>query len=421
MNSAYNILDADRWREIYSTLSRNKLRTFLTAFGVGWGIFMLVIMLGAGKGLQRGVSREFSGIATNSIFIWSQPTSIPYHGFKKGRYITYNNGDTRAMRNEIPEIEHLSPALQLGGWRGANNVKRGKKVAAFEVNGYLPVSREIKLLNITHGRFLNELDVERERKVAVIGQRVRDVLFEKDEDPVGKYIQAQGINFMVIGCFASARSGEDANGENQSIYVPFPTFQKVFNMGDRVHWYVITSRPDVPASVVEQKVQALLKRRHDIHPDDPKGVGGFNAQEQFQKVNGIFTGISVLSWFVGILTLLAGVIGISNIMLVIIKERSREIGVRRSIGATPFDIISQIILESVALTSIAGVLGFLSSVFIVESLGSLIEDDAFHNPGIDLRIALIALLILVFSGLIAGLIPARRAVKIRPVDALRNE
>jgi putative ABC transport system permease protein len=415
------MIDVDRWQEIWMTLSKNKLRTFLTAFGVGWGVLMLVIMLGAGAGLQNGVSREFSGMAANSVFLWSQSTSMPYKGFKKGRYFSFNNGDTEAILNTIPEVEHLSPGLQLGGWRGANNVKYGDKVAAFEINGYLPVAKDIKLLNMLSGRFLNDLDVDENRKVCVIGKRVTEVFFDTDENPIGKYIQAQGVYFRIVGTFASARSGENADGENQSIYIPFTTFQKVFNMGDQVQWFVVTSKPDVPASVVDEKVRTLLKRRHHVHPDDLRGVGGFNAEEEFQEVQAVFTGINVLSWFVGVFTLLAGVIGISNIMLVIIKERTREIGVRRSIGATPYAIISQIMLESVVLTFVSGAIGFMIGVALVEGLGGFIEDDAFTNPEIDFGIALSALIILVISGMLAGLMPASRAVQIRPVDALRSE
>jgi putative ABC transport system permease protein len=382
---------------------------------------MLIIMLGAGAGLQNGVSREFSGMAANSVFVWSQSTSMAYKGFKKGRWFSFNNGDTEAIRNSIPEVELLSPGLQLGGWRGANNVKYGDKVAAFEINGYLPVAKDIKLLNIQSGRFLNDLDMEEERKVAVIGKRVLEVFFENGADPIGKYIQAQGVYFKVVGTFSSARPGERGDGENQSIYVPFTTFQKVFNMGDRVQWYVVTSRSDVPASVVEKKVGDLLKRRHAVHPDDPRAIGGFNAQEEFQEVQSVFTGINALSWFVGVFTLIAGVIGISNIMLVIIKERTREIGVRRSIGATPLSIMSQIMLESVVLTFVSGAIGFMIGVALLEGLGGMIQDDAFTNPEVDFRVALIALFILVISGMLAGLIPAGRAVKIRPVDALRSE
>ena len=415
------IFNRDIWEEVYQTLSRNKLRTALTAFGVGWGVFMLLIMLGAGNGLEKGVSSEFSGMATNSIFVRSRPTTMPYEGFSKGRWIFFDNSDTEAMKSEIPEIEYVSPGLQLGGWRGANNVKRKDKIGAFEINGYLPNVAKIKLLQMKEGRFLNEIDNKEKRKVVVIGERVKEVLYASDEEVVGSYIQALGINFKVIGSFKSSKSGNSGDAENQSIYIPFSTFQKVFNMGDRVQWYVITSQDNIPASFVDAKVKNLLKLRHKVHPEDPGGVGSFNLEEEFNKVNAVFLGIKGLSWFVGIFTLLAGVIGISNIMLVIIKERSKEIGIRRSIGAKPIHIINQILLEAVVLTVFSGAAGLMLSVVILELLGPVIKDDAFRNPGVDVNIAQTAVFILLISGLLAGLIPAYRAVKIRPVDALRTE
>ncbi len=411
----------ERLNEIFEVLSRNRLRTFFTAFGVGWGIFMLVVMLGAGKGLENGVMQQFGGMAANSMFMWTQPTSMPHKGFKEGRYFNFNNEDTKALKENIPEIEYLSPGLQLGGWRGDNNVKRGDKIGAFEINGYTPDAKHVKLLKIPLGRFINEADLENRSKVCVIGKRVREILFEDDEDPLGEYLEVQGVHFKVVGLFESSRYGDQANGENQSIYIPFSTFQTAFHVGNRVYWYVITAYPDVDATNVEDKAKALLKERHSVHPDDPRGVGGWNAAEEFAQVNAIFAGIQFLSWFVGVLTLFAGVIGISNIMLVIIKERTKEIGIRRSVGATPWMIISQIILESVFLTTIAGCIGLALGVWVLELFGDKIEHDAFTNPEVDFGIAVTALITLIISGILAGLMPANRAVRINPVDALRSE
>lgn len=415
------MIDTEKLKEIFEVLSRNKLRTFLTAFGVGWGILMLMIMLGAGKGLENGVHRQFGGMAANSIFMWAQPTSMAYKGFKEGRSFLFDNSDTEALRDQIPEIEYISPGLQLGGWRGSNNVKRGDRIGAFEINGYTPEAKYVKLLKIPEGRFINEKDMELRRKVCIIGKRVKEILFEEDEDPIGEYIEMQGVHFKVMGLFESSRYGDNADGENQSIYIPFSTFQSAFNMGDKVFWYVLTAYPDVPATLVEEKAKKILKERHSVHPEDPRGIGGFNAAEEFQKVNNLFIGIESLSWFVGVLTLIAGIIGISNIMLVIIKERTKEIGIRRSVGATPVAIISQILLESTLLTTISGCIGLASGVWILELFGGLIEHDAFYNPEVNLNVALIALVILIISGLLAGLMPANRAVRINPVDALRSE
>ena len=411
----------EKLKEIFEVLSRNRVRTFFTAFGVGWGILMLVVMLGAGKGLENGVMQQFGGMAANSMFMWSQPTSLPYKGFKEGRYFNFNNGDTKALRENIPEIEYISPGLQLGGWRGDNNVKRGDKIGAFEINGYTPDARYVKLLKVPEGRFINESDLQSRAKICIIGKRVREILFDPEEDPLGEYLSIQGVHFKVVGLFESSRYGDQADNENQSIYIPFNTFQTAFHVGDRVYWYVITAYPDVSASVVEQKAKKLLKERHSVHPDDPRGVGGWNAAEEFAQVNAVFIGIQFLSWFVGVLTLFAGVIGISNIMLVIIKERTKEIGIRRSVGATPWSIISQIILESMLLTSIAGCIGLALGVWILELFGDAIEHEAFANPEVDFGVAVTALITLIFAGIVAGLMPANRAVRINPVDALRSE
>ena len=408
-------------KEIFQVLRNNKLRTFLTAFGVGWGILMLVIMLGAGNGLENGVTRQFGGMAANSIFMWSQPTSMAYKGFKEGRYFNFNNSDTKALKEAIPEIEYISPGLQLGGWRGSNNVKRGDKIGAFEINGYTPDAQHVKMLKVPVGRFINELDMEKKRKVCLIGSRVQEILFSPDEDPIGEYIQVQGVHFRVIGLFESSRYGDNADDENQSIYIPFSTFQKAFNLGDRVYWYVLTAYSDVPAILVEQKAKKMLKERHSVHPDDLRGIGGFNLAEEFQKINMLFIGIQSLSWFVGVLTLFAGIVGISNIMLIIIRERTKEIGIRRSVGATPRAIITMIITESILLTSFAGAAGLMIGVWLLEMFGDMIEHDAFSNPEVNLNVAVSALLLLIISGVLAGLMPASRAVNINPVDALRSE
>ncbi len=414
-------MEFEKLKEIFQVLGRNKLRTFFTAFAVGWGIFMLVIMLGAGKGLENGVQRQFGGMAANSMYMWSQPTSMPYKGFKEGRYFNFNNEDTKALKSNIPEIQYLSPGLQLGGWRGDNNVKRGDKIGAFEINGFTPDAQYVKMLKIPAGRFINEGDIEHKRKVCLIGKRVREILFDEDEDPIGEYLSVQGVHFKIVGLFESSRYGDQATGENQSIYIPFSTFQSAFNAGNKVYWYVITAYPDVSAVYVEDKAKRILKNRHNVHPDDPRGVGGFNAAEEFGKVNSVFIGIQFLSWFVGILTLFAGIIGISNIMIVIIKERTKEIGIRRSVGATPWSIISQIMMESVIMTSMAGSVGLAAGVWVLELFGKYVEHDIFTRPEVDLNVAITALIVLIFAGILAGLMPANRAVRINPVDALRSE
>ena len=420
------IFDRDNWQEIFHSLKQNKLRTFLTAFGVFWGIFLLLIMLGASKGLQNGAMDNFSDRATNSLYIWTRTTTIPYKGFPVGRRFRFNNDDIKALRQHIPEIQYLGPRNQVGGHRGVDNVSRGLKNGAFSINGDYPEYRHIQLLKMTSGRFINDLDMRDRRKVAVIGTRVRELLFEKEEDPLGEYILVRGVYFKVVGVFTTNSEGDEAEEETQTVFIPFTTFQHAFNFGERVSWFSITSQPHVPASVVEQKAVALLAERHQVSPDDRLAFGRYNAEKEYRKMVNLFKGIRILTWFVGIFTLIAGVIGVSNIMLIIVKERTREIGIRRAIGATPFNIITQIMAESVLLTALSGYIGLFSGVVIIELVSRLLtatgaKADYYKNPEIDFRVAIASLSILVICGALAGLIPSRKAVSIKPVEAIRDE
>jgi putative ABC transport system permease protein len=422
------MFDRDRWQEIFHTLKKNKLRTFMTAFGVFWGIFMLIIMLGSGTGLENGVSSGMGNFATNSVFIWTQQTSMPYEGFPKGRNFYFDNDDIAALKKNIPEIKYLAPKIQ--GWsagEGTNNTVRKNKTGAFSILGEYPDWNRVDPMDIFKGRFLNDIDIKSSRKVAVIGTRVEELLFEPGEDPIGEYIKIQGIYFLVVGVFKPLNTNINFGGEKeQSIYIPLTTLQKTYNYGDIVYWFSATSQDDVPASVVEEKAMALLARRHTIHPDDKDAFGHFNLEEEFSQMNGLFKGIAGLIWIVGIGTLLAGVIGISNIMLVVVKERTAEIGIQRALGATPMYVMTQIVLESVILTTIAGYVGLVAGVGLLEAINYAMvefgaENEMFRRPEVDFYVAIWSLLILIISGAIAGLIPARRAVRIKPIDALRDE
>jgi putative ABC transport system permease protein len=422
------MFDRDRWQEIYSTLSKNKVRTALTAFGVFWGIFMLVIMLGSGNGLKNGVTEGFKDFATNSFFTWTQRTSMPYKGFKEGRGFNYNNADIEAIIENVPEADIVAPRNQLGNYGGNNNVNYGLKTGSFSIYGDYPEIFEIQSYAITEGRKLNYTDQKEKRKIAVIGQQVKKVLFGDSITPLGKNIEINGVFFQVVGVFRSSQNSDRGEEDASTIFVPFSTFQSAFNYGDIVGWFAITSKPEYKVSIIEDKVIALLKDRHSIHPDDRQAIGHFNLEKEFDKMNGLFTGIEVLVWVVGIGTLLAGVIGVSNIMLIIVRERTNEIGIRRAIGAPPSDIIGQIILESVVLTTLAGYTGLVLGIGILEMVSQAIASSTgpdntgmFMNPEISLPVALRALAILIVSGALAGLIPAFRAVKIKPVDALRAE
>ncbi|MDI9340154.1 MAG: ABC transporter permease [Sediminibacterium sp.] len=417
------IFERDSWQEIFATMKKNKLRTFLTAFGVFWGIFMLVIMLGSGSGLRHGVLKEFQGSATNSFFVWAQTTTKAYKGMKPGRDYNFKNADTKVLE-QLEELDVVSPQNQLGGYNGGNNVTRGVKTGNFQVMGEFPSITMVENMRLREGRFINPIDITEKRKVCVIGPRVAEVLFTAAEKVVGDYIKINGVNFRVIGILIPQGSGQQYREQEQKIHIPFSTFQNAFNYGDIVGWFSITSKKEVPASVAEEKVIRLLKERHKVSPEDKQGVGHWNTEVQFNKMNGLFKGIEWLVWFVGAGTLAAGVIGVSNIMLIVVRERTKEIGVKRALGATPFHVTAQIMIESLFLTSVSGLLGLLAGMGSIRLINGLIEDDPtsmFQNPTVDLYVVLGALTILLVSGALAGLIPARKANAISPVEALRYE
>jgi putative ABC transport system permease protein len=417
------LFDLDHWQEIKIALLRNRTRTALTAFGVFWGIFLLMVMLGSGQGLRNGIMRDFEGGATNSFFVWTQRTQKPFAGLPAGRTLQLNTQDVQAIRDKVPEVQVVAPRNQLGGFLGGNNVSRGRKAGAFSVMGDYPEIRQIQAFKLEAGRFLNQFDMDDCRKVAVIGTRVRDVLFKSGEQPVGQSIVIRGVYFQVVGVFRSVQSGDDADRDAQTIFVPFPTFQRAFNFGDRVGWMAVISRPDVPASAAEEKVLAVLRSRHKVAPDDQRAFGHFNLEEEYRKVQSLFAGIRILVWLVGVGTLAAGAIGVSNIMLIIVKERTKEIGIRRAVGAKPSAVVTQIVLEAVILTACAGYFGLIAGIALVEIVGRVLPESArmFTHPDVGVGEALRALATLIGAGVLAGLAPAQRAVQVSPIVALRSE
>ncbi len=421
-----NFLDADKWQEIFYALKQNKLRTFFTAFGVFWGIFMLIIMLGSGKGLRNGATQGMGDFATNSMFMWTQRTTIPYKGFPRGRRYNFNNDDTQALKDNIPEIQYIAPRLQVFTRGENNNVVRGERTAAFTIQGDYPEYHLIDPSHIEQGRFINKLDIKQKRKNVVIGTRVYEEMFEAGEDPIGESIRIQGVYFKVVGVASSKKNDRQAEQENSQIVMPFTTMQQTYNMGNRVGWYSITAKEGISASLILEQATEIMKTRHAISPDDDRAVGSFNLEEEFRKMTTLFSGIDGLIWIVGIGTLLAGVIGVSNIMLIVVKERTKEIGIQRAIGATPLLIKTQIILESVFLTTMAGYIGLAIGIGVIELINNILissgaSTDMFNNPQVDFNKAISALIILVFAGGLAGLIPAHRATQMKPIDALRDE
>ena len=415
------IFDLDRWQEIWITITHNKSRSILTAFGVFWGMFMLVVMVGAGVALQRGMSSQIEGFATNSCFVWTEQTDLPFKGFKKGRSWNLENADIPVLINKIPEIQYLAPVLFGGG--GTNNVTRNDKVGSFSVKGNYPAYNKIDASKMIKGRYINDIDIAEKRKVCVIGERVLEVLFPKNEDPIGKNIQVSGIYFQVIGVAQHTSDINIGGRSEETVILPFSTMQQAFNQGNKVHFMAVTAQPGIKVKVVEDKIHEVLKTIHTISPDDKKAVGGMNIEDQFTMFLYLGIGIASLIWVVGLGTLLAGGIGVSNIMLVTVKERTKEIGIRRALGATPRNILTQIMSESIILTLIAGVTGLMFGVGLLSLVGMALSqgDQFFKDPQIGFGVAIAALFILLIIGTLAGFIPANRAMNIKPIEAIREE
>ena len=421
------MFDRDNWDEILEALTANVFRTILTAFGVFWGIFILVILLAAGKGLENGVKKGFDGTATNSMFMWSQTTSKPYKGLPATREFNFKNRDVAALKETFPDLLYVSPRNQLGGYEGANNVIRGTKTAAYTIYGDCPELIKQESMDIIKGRFVNQQDILLKRKVAVIGNGVIKELYDIAEDVIGTYIKVNGVNFMVIGVYNSkSRNNGDAESAQKNIFIPFTTFQQAFNYGDVVGWMALTAKDQASITELKPAILKFMKSRHSINPIDDRAIGNFDLYEEFSKVQGLFSILNFIAFFVGTLVLLSGVIGISNIMLIVVKERTKEIGVRRALGATPGAIRAQILSEAIFLTIVAGMFGIAAATgilwvvnVVLDSMPS--EGMMFANPTVDVSVVFIALIILVGSGLLAGLIPAQTAINIKPVDALRTE
>jgi putative ABC transport system permease protein len=419
------MLQKERWDEILEALNANRFRTIMTAFGVFWGIFILVILLALTNGLKNGVQADFGDFATNTIFMWTQRTSIPYQGFTKGRSFNFRQSDVALLKEKFPELRFVSPRNQLGGFRGSNNVTRGDKTGAFNIYGDNPEYINQEPLDVIQGRFLSYSDIQDERKVAVVGTDVIKSLFDLGEDPIGSYIKINGINFMVIGVVKKSNSQGDNQEDANTIYIPFSTFGKAFNFGDIVGWMAITAVDEVPITQIKPQIMKEMRLAHKVHPDDERAIGHFDLAEQFEKITGLFAILSFVGYFVGALVLMSGVIGISNIMLIVVKERTKEIGIRRALGATPREIRGQVLQESMFLTLISGMAGISFAAGLIWVMNTLLDAagtvENFANPSVSIGVIFVALAILVLSGLLAGMIPATRATQMKPVDALRQD
>ena len=419
------MFNRDKWNEIIEVLTANWLRTLLTAFGVFWGIFILILLLAAGKGLENGIRMDFGDTATNTMFMWTQTVTKSYQGMSKGRNFSYDLKDVREIRNNIDNLRFISPRNQLGGFRGGSNVVRGLKTGGFDVYGDYPEIIKQEPMDIVEGRFINYNDIDDKRKVAIIGPAVKKSLYDYGEEILGTYIKINGVNFMVVGSYEKKTSGGDGEEEQKQIFVPFTAFSQAFNKGEKVGWMAITAVDGVPITDIKEEIFNLVKSNHKIHPEDQRAVGHFDLYQQFRRVETLFMALKVIAYFVGILVLLSGVIGVSNIMLIVVKERTREIGIRRALGASPNKIRGQILLESVFLTIISGMAGIVFGALLIYGLNYGLDMmdpiDMFANPSVNLGVVSVALTILIITGLLAGLIPAQTAVKLRPIEALRTE
>ena len=418
------MFDLDSFHEIATSLARHKLRTALTAVGVFFGLLIFMLMVAFGTSLHDGINRKMSGFATNAVFVWGQRTSEPYAGLPPNRQVAFDNEDIEPLRR-LEGIEHVAPRNMLGGFRGGNVVKRGSKVGSYQVAGDYPAFQYVSLPLMRFGRFIDDGDIVERRKVAVIGETVASELFPGGEDPIGHAVQINGIHFVVVGVFGTRVTGQQGDGMVRTIHVPFSTFQQAFHMGNRVGFFAITGQPGQDASELEQRVYALLRERHKVAPTDQAAIRGWNMGAQFAKTEKMFGAIDFVLAFFGLLSLLAGAIGVSNIMLISVRERTKEIGVRKALGARPVSVVAMVVAESVMLTTLAGYLGLIigtfSISFFADYVAKLGPEFPLAPPRISFEFALFATGALIVIGALAGLIPAARAAAISPVEALRDE
>ena len=417
------MFDLDNWQEVWATLRSNRLRTFLTALGVFRGIVMLMAMLGFGSSMQEGTRRQMKGVATNVLWVWGQTTTIAYDGLPVGRQVKFDISDIENLRR-LPGIEWLAPRLRLGGWMSGYNVSYEGKTGSYAVFADYPDFRHILSFDYQAGRFINDRDIVESRKVAVIGQAVRDELFPPDANPIGKYLKISGVYFEIVGITKTLRSGQQGDQDAHTVFVPFTTLKSAFHMGDRVGFFALTAKPGTDGPELERQVRATLAKRHRVSPDDQLAIGSFNAFVFFGKLQNFFLVLSIVSWVVGGATLLAGVVGVSNIMLITVKERTKEIGVRKALGATPVSIIAMVMKESIVLTAIAGLLGVAAGTALLAVGSKIFEnmpDSPMGPPLLSFQTVMLAVGVLVTAGAIAGIMPAAHAASIRPIEALRTE
>ena len=420
------MFDIDIWQEIFATIKKNKMRTFLTGFSVAWGIFMLMILLGSGNGLSNGVKQNFMQDAINGMWLWSGRTSIPYQGMNEGRQIRFTNADYETLK-DLPGVEYTSGRFYING----NTFSYGNEYGNYTAITCHPELKEVENIKIIEGRFVNQIDINETRKSIVLGRDIYDALFKK-KNAIGEYIRVNNIPFKVVGVCE-----ESSGTRSRNAYIPVTTGQKVFNGSNRLHNFALTINANTlkDSRAIETKVRETLARKHKFDATDRSAMGSYNKLEDVMQTMKIFQAINIFIWIIGIGTLIAGVVGVSNIMLIIVKERTKEIGIRKAIGASPGSVIGLILLESVIITTVAGYIGLVLGAGLMEGINFIVEqqfaeaaatnggqgDTFFRNPTVDLNVAMLATLMLVIAGTLAGYIPAKRAARIKPIEALRDE
>jgi putative ABC transport system permease protein len=410
------MFDIDIWQEIFATIKKNKLRTILTGFSVAWGIFILVVLLGSGTGLENGVRKDFAGDATNSIWIFQGQTSMAYNGMQSGRSIRFTNEDYDRTHEMVKAADHMTSRT---GINGNGIIAYKNQYGSFEIDCVMPDNIYLELATIEEGRFINNFDISEKNKVVTISTIVRDELF-KNKKALGQFIKVSGIPFKVIGVFKTV-----SDRDNRRVYLPVSTAQMVFNGSNRIYAVAFTTGNMTAAESkkTENALRASFASHHKFSVDDKRAIWIRNNLENYTKFTGLFAGIRIFIWGIGILTIIAGIVAVSNIMIIVVKERTKEIGIRKAIGATPGSIIGLVILESILITGFAGYFGLVAGIGLLEILSPVFAspDSYFLNPSVDFKVAVYATLVLIIAGTFAGLIPARRAARIRPIETLRDE
>lgn len=413
------IPDIDTYREILDTITRNKSRSFLTGFGVFWGVFMLILLIGGGQGLKELLAKNFDGFASNTVFIFADRTTKAYDGFRKGRQWCTTDVDVERLQNQIPELDVVTPML----FAGSSTAIYGDKKTNGNVKGIKPSYEKVQASKIRYGRTLNEMDDEKSRKVCVIGKKIYQDLFSPGTDPCGQRIKVGNIYYQIVGVDFNSSSISINGRSTEAISIPFSVCRKTYNFGNQVHAIAMTGRGSIKMSTLSDKMRTIVARAHHIDPTDERAVSILNTEIMFSIIDSLFAGVNFLIWLIGLGTILAGAIGVSNIMMVTVKERTTEIGIRRAIGATPKMILSQILSESLLLTAVAGMSGILFGVMILQMLELANTTDGILEAHFQVNFwtAIFAAILLSVLGTAAGLAPAYRAMAIKPVDAMRDE